>query len=97
LQNKESVYEIEWAPGFTYADVRFEDERQNSVYNFEMADIPTLWKLFDTHEGEAARRSRLARMRRASRFPVLPMTTCKCSNLFNLDPAAPSASPSGSG
>jgi len=28
---------------------------QYSVYNFEMADIPTLWKLFGLHEGEAAR------------------------------------------
>ncbi|MEP7361648.1 MAG: glycine--tRNA ligase subunit alpha [Acidobacteriota bacterium] len=92
LQNKESVYEIEWAPGFTYADVRFEDERQNSVYNFEMADIPTLWKFFDTHEGEA---QRLIDAFRAidkddstarGRFPVLSTYdhVLKCSNLFNL-------------
>src|SRR5262245_47686527 len=52
LQNKESVYEIEWTKGVKYADVRFEDERQMSVYNFEMADVPTLWKLFELHEAE---------------------------------------------
>ena len=38
-----------------YGDVRYKDELQYSVYNFEMADIATLWKLFDLHEGEATR------------------------------------------
>jgi glycyl-tRNA synthetase alpha chain len=55
LQVKDSVYDIEWAPGVSYRDVRFADEVQFSVYNFEMADVGTLWKLFDLHEGEAAR------------------------------------------
>ena len=49
------MYDIEWAPGVTYGDVRLADEVQFSVYNFEMADVGTLWKLFDLHEGEAAR------------------------------------------
>ena len=39
LQGVESVYDIEWAPGFKYADVRLADEQQFSVYNFEMADV----------------------------------------------------------
>jgi glycyl-tRNA synthetase alpha chain len=55
LQVKDSVYDVEWAPGFSYRDVRFDDEVQFSVYNFEMADVATLWKLFELHEGEAAR------------------------------------------
>ncbi len=55
LQLKDSVYDIEWAPGVSYRDVRFADELQFSVYNFEMADVPTLWKVFELHEGEAAR------------------------------------------
>jgi glycyl-tRNA synthetase alpha chain len=55
LQFKDSVYDVEWAPGFTLRDVRFDDELQFSVYNFEMADVATLWKLFELHEGEAAR------------------------------------------
>jgi glycyl-tRNA synthetase alpha chain len=55
LQLKDSVYDIEWGGGATYRDVRFDDEVQFSVYNFEMADVGTLWKLFDLHEGEAAR------------------------------------------
>ncbi len=55
LQVKDSVYDIEWSKQFTYGDVRYKDELQYSVYNFEMADIPTLWKLFELHEGEASR------------------------------------------
>ncbi len=38
LQGVESVFDIQWAPGFKYADVRLAEELQFSVYNFEMAD-----------------------------------------------------------
>jgi len=55
LQVKDSLYDIEWGGGATYRDVRFADELQFSVYNFEMANVATLWKLFELHEGEAAR------------------------------------------
>ena len=55
LQGAESIYDIQWAPGTGYEKVRLADELQNSVYNFELADVPTLWKLFDTYEGEAQR------------------------------------------
>jgi len=61
LQVKDSVYDIDWTPGVKYADVRFADELQNSVYNFEMADIEALWKLFGVHEGEARDASGAAR------------------------------------
>ena len=97
LQVKDSVYDIEWAPGVSYGDVRFADELQFSVYNFEMADVGMLWKLFDLHEGEAARL--LAEFKRVSaplpdgrgsagelsRFPLLPTYehVLKCSHLFN--------------
>src|SRR4051794_3727466 len=87
LQVKDSIYDIEWAPGFTYGDVRYKDELQYSVYNFEMADIATLWKLFDLHEGEATRLLGLYDPKSAEkkRFPLLPAydQVLKCSNLFN--------------
>jgi glycyl-tRNA synthetase alpha chain len=87
LQVKDSVYDIDWGNGFTYRDVRFRDELQYSVYNFELADIPTLWKLFDLHEGEAARLLKLYDPKSAEkkRFPLLPTydQVLKCSNLFN--------------
>jgi glycyl-tRNA synthetase alpha chain len=84
---KDSVYDIDWAPGFTYGDVRYKDELQYSVYNFEMADIPTLWKLFDLYEGEAIRLLGLYNPKSLEkrRFPLLPAydQVLKCSNLFN--------------
>jgi glycyl-tRNA synthetase alpha chain len=87
LQVKDSVYDIEWTPGVTYGDVRYLDELQYSVYNFEMADIPTLWKLFELHESEAARLLKLYNSQAADkkRFPLLPAYdhVLKCSNLFN--------------
>ncbi len=87
LQGKSSVYEIEWAKGVTYGQVRLADEVQFSVYNFELADVKTLWKLFELHEGECARL--LAVWPQSSdqrRFPLLAAYdhVLKCSHLFNL-------------
>jgi glycyl-tRNA synthetase alpha chain len=87
LQLKDSVYDIEWGGGATYRDVRFNDELQFSVYNFEMANVETLWKLFDLHEGEAARLLKLYDPKSSDkiRFPLLPTYehVLKCSHLFN--------------
>ena len=87
LQVRDSVYDIEWAPGVSYGDVRLADELQNSVYNFELADVPTLWKLFDLHEAECQRLLALyPDYAEKARFPVLPAYehVLKCSHLFNL-------------
>jgi glycyl-tRNA synthetase alpha chain len=77
LQNVESVYDITWAPGFKYSDVRLADELQFSVYNFEMANVDRLWRLLAEHEAEC---------KELIRFPVLPTydQVLKCSHLFNL-------------
>jgi glycyl-tRNA synthetase alpha chain len=86
LQVKDSLYDIHWTPDTTYADVRFQDELQYSVYNFEMADVSTLWKLFDLHEGEASRLLGLYKnYPEKARFPLLPAYdhVLKCSHLFN--------------
>jgi glycyl-tRNA synthetase alpha chain len=87
LQVRDSVYDIEWTPGVKYADVRFADELQNSVYNFEMADVEALWKLFAVHEGEAQRLIDLwAKYPDKLRFPTLAAYdhVLNCSNTFNL-------------
>ena len=88
LQDKESVYDIQWTDAFQYGQVRLKEEQQFSVYNFEMADVPTLWKLFELHEGECQRLIDLYRSLETGkeRFPVLPTydQVLKCSNLFNL-------------
>jgi glycyl-tRNA synthetase alpha chain len=87
LQNVESVYDIEWAPGVKYADVRLAEEQQFSVYNFEMADVAALWQEFELHEREC--QQLLARFnisKHKHEFPVLPAydRALKCSHLFNM-------------
>ncbi len=80
IQGVESIYDIQWAPGFTYRDVRYLDEYQMSVYNFEAASVERLWQLFAIHEAEA--KDLLAR----ENAPVLAAheQVLKCSNIFNL-------------
>jgi glycyl-tRNA synthetase alpha chain len=87
LQGVDSVYDITWAPGFKYSDVRFADELQFSVYNFEMANVDRLWRLLGEHEAEC--KELLAAYPKypdKHRFPVLPAydQVLKCSHLFNL-------------
>src|SRR6201982_3308604 len=58
LQDVDSIYEIVWARDpetdhvTTYGDVRLAEELQMSVYNFEMADVPSTWKHFELCEAE---------------------------------------------
>ena len=54
IQDKRSVWELDWAPGFTYADVYRESERQWSAYNFEQASVEVLMQRFAEHEAECA-------------------------------------------
>ncbi len=87
LQNVDSVYDIEWAPGVKYSDVRLADEQQFSIYNFELADVSMLWKEFELHEKECQRLlGRFPAEENKRMFPTLPAydQALKCSNLFNL-------------
>ncbi len=87
LQGVESVYDIQWAPGFKYRDVRYNDELQGSVYNFEMADVDMLWQLFALHEKESQRLiDGFAGYEGKRRYPLLAAYehVLKCSNSFNL-------------
>ncbi|HXG32470.1 MAG TPA: glycine--tRNA ligase subunit alpha [Bryobacteraceae bacterium] len=87
LQGAESVYDIRWSPAVTYGDVRLADEIQFSVYNFELADVPTLWQLFELHEKECRRLlDGYPNYPDKQRFPVLAAYdhVLKCSHLFNL-------------
>ncbi len=87
LQNVDSVYDIEWTPGVKYRDVRLADELQFSVWNFEMANVERLWRLFAEHESECKELlSQYEKYPDKHRFPILPTydQVLKCSNLFNL-------------
>jgi glycyl-tRNA synthetase alpha chain len=54
LQGVESIYDILWSEGpagrITYGDVFHQNEVEQSAYNFEHADVPTLFKEFEDHE-----------------------------------------------
>jgi glycyl-tRNA synthetase alpha chain len=92
LQDRRSVYEIEWVAGTSYGDVRLLEEQQFSVYNFEMADVAMLWKLLELHEAEARRlidefrTLPQDREREKKRFPLLAAYdhVLNCSHTFNL-------------
>ena len=90
LQDTESVYQMRWNEETTYGEVRQAEEQQFSTYNFEMADVATLWKLFELNEQEGRRLLEHYRQLKApgekARFPVLAAydLVLKCSHLFNM-------------
>ena len=61
LQDVDSIYDIVWARDpqsgsvVKYRDVRFQDELQLSVYNFEKADVEKTWKHLEMYEARARR------------------------------------------
>jgi glycyl-tRNA synthetase alpha chain len=102
LQDVDSIYDIVWARDpqsgreVKYRDVRYEDERQFSFYNFESADVASAETHFSLYEQECKRL--LATFEGMAKptpegelpdlrwFPVLPaFDLClKCSHLFNI-------------
>jgi glycyl-tRNA synthetase alpha chain len=78
LQKVKSVWDMEWAHGVTYGEVEMEAERQHCVYNFEEADVPKLFSLFDAFEGESLRV-----VEKGLIFPAFDLAL-KCSHVFNL-------------
>ena len=53
IQEKPTVFDLEWAPGITWGDVFKENERQWSHYNFEEADVDMLMRHFEDYERQA--------------------------------------------
>ena len=90
LQDTDSVYSMRWNESTSYGAIRWTEEQQFSVYNFEMADIPTLWKLFELHEQECGRLLEAYQQEKdpqaKARYPLLAAydQVLKCSHLFNL-------------
>ena len=78
IQDKDSVYDIEWVGYITYGDIYHQNEIDYSHYNFEVADIEALQIWFDMYEREAKRV--------VDKALVLPAYdyVLKCSHTFNL-------------
>lgn len=55
LQNKDNVYDLEWAPGVTYGQIRHQEEVEFSHFNFESVNTELYFKWFDELETEAKR------------------------------------------
>ncbi len=59
IQDVDSVYDLVWAETpngpVTYGDVFHQNEVEMSAYNFEQADVPSLFDWFNVCEKEAAR------------------------------------------
>jgi glycyl-tRNA synthetase alpha chain len=78
LQGKESVYDLVWTPGVTYADVYHQNEVEQSRYNFELANTEMLFRHFSEYESEAKRLIAAQCV-----LPAYEMVM-KCSHTFNL-------------
>src|SRR5574343_223874 len=53
IQGKESIFDLEYAPGVTYGDIYHQNEVEQSTYNFEHSDADFLFTAFGAHEKQA--------------------------------------------
>jgi glycyl-tRNA synthetase alpha chain len=78
VQGKRTAFELEWALGVTWGEIFRENERQWSIYNFEVAPVDKLLRRFEEHEAEC--RQLLER-----RLPLPAYDqVLKLSHVFNL-------------
>jgi len=78
LTSKESIYDLEWAKGYTYGQVRLAEEQQFSKYSFELADIDLHFQLLSQYEAEAKR------LIESGLFLAAYEYCLKCSHVFNV-------------
>ena len=78
IQEKESVFDIEWVDGISYHDVYHQNEVDYSHYNFSVADTEMLFNFFDAYEKEAMRVIEKGLVQPAYDYIL------KCSHTFNL-------------
>jgi glycyl-tRNA synthetase alpha chain len=82
LQGVDSVYDLVWTKGqfgtVTYGDVFHQNEVEQSTYNFEHANVPKLFELFDFYEEESNKL-----MAAELPLPAYEMVV-KASHTFNL-------------
>ncbi len=78
LQGVDNVFDLKWNEEVTYRDVHYKGEVEWSYYNFEKADIDTLFKLFDLFEKESLRVIEIPLVLPAYDYCL------KCSHVFNV-------------
>lgn len=78
LQEKNSVFDIEWGNGIKYGEVHHQTEVEFSKYNFEVANVKVHFKLFEMYEKEASKL-----IKKDLVFPAYDYVL-KCSHTFNI-------------
>lgn len=78
IQQKDSVYDIQWVGDILYKDVFHQNEIDYSEYNFNVADTDMLFTFFDAYEKEALRVVEMGLIQPAYDYVL------KCSHTFNL-------------
>lgn len=78
IQEVDSVYDIEWAPGVKYGEIFLQPEYEHSKYSFEVSDQDMLLENFEKFEKEAGRALELGLVHPAYDYVL------KCSHTFNL-------------
>jgi glycyl-tRNA synthetase alpha chain len=78
LQGVDNVYDLKWNDAVTYGEVHHQQEVEQSTYNFERADVTTLFELFGKYESESSKQ--------IDAMLILPAYEycLKCSHTFNL-------------
>jgi glycyl-tRNA synthetase alpha chain len=74
----ETFYHLEWGNQVSYSELRTEEERQFSIYNFEFADIKFLRNIYTQFENEAKR------LIKADLYLPAFDYLLKCSHTFNV-------------
>jgi glycyl-tRNA synthetase alpha chain len=84
LQKVDNVYDLEWAPGVTYGEVRLEDEEQQSGYAFGRVRMPRE-EFVSFHRDLFDRYYRFSEQLLDSGLIWPALEHClKCSHLFNV-------------
>jgi len=84
LQGVDNVYDLQWAPGVSYGDVRLRDEIEQSKYAFGRVDLPP-GQFAEFHREMFNRCYDFARALIASNLVLPALDYClKCSHLFNV-------------
>jgi glycyl-tRNA synthetase alpha chain len=78
LEEKDNIYDLQWSEDVSYRDLRFEEEKEFSEYNFNQASVRSLREYFRLSEKEAAKL-----IGKDLLLPAYDMCL-KCSHFFNL-------------
>ncbi len=78
LEGKDNIYDLNWSDDVSYRDLRFEEEKEFSDYNFNLANIKMIRQSFQLNLKEAK-----SLLQKNLLLPAYDMCL-KCSHFFNV-------------